>query len=66
MFEKLILEAGAEYLGEQNGSVKFKDRQTGRVLTLYTHALKTAKDVEMALKAVREPVVGFEPLERSE
>jgi hypothetical protein len=63
MYEQLIIEAGAEYLGEQYGTVRFRDRETGRVLTLYARALKTADDVLMALKAAREPVVGFEPLE---
>lgn len=46
--------------------MRFRDRESGVVLTLYARALKTAADVEMALKSAREPVVDFEPLEKTE
>jgi hypothetical protein len=66
IYEQLILEAGAEYLGERDGVVRFRDSESGVVVRLYARALKTAADVAMALKNAREPVVGFEPLERTE
>jgi hypothetical protein len=34
MLKKLVEEAGAEFLGESDGVVTFRDRQTGRVFTL--------------------------------
>jgi hypothetical protein len=61
-FQKLILEAGAEYIGTRGDSVVFRDPQTLTTLSLYTHALRTVHDVRLALKSAREPVVGFEPL----
>lgn len=60
--EKLVLEGGGEYLGLRGGNVRFRDPQTGAVLTLYVYALRTVHDVRLALKSAREPVVGFEPL----
>jgi hypothetical protein len=66
MLKKLVEEAGAEYLGERDGVVRFRDLESGRVLRLYSRALKRVADVELALKSGREPVVGFPPLERTE
>jgi hypothetical protein len=60
--EKLVLEGGGVYLETRGGNVRFRDPQSGAVLTLYTHALRSVKDVRLALKSAREPVVGFEPL----
>ena len=58
MLKKLVEEAGAEILGESDGIVCFRDRESGRVLRLYARSLKTADDVALALKAAaREPVV---------
>jgi hypothetical protein len=57
-----VSEAGAEYIGVCDGSVRFRDPETGVVLSLYTHALRSVEDVRLALKASREPVVDFEPL----
>lgn len=65
MYEQLILEAGAEYLGEQCGTVRFRESPNEPHVDAL-RALKTAADVEMALKAAREPVVVFEPLEPTE
>jgi hypothetical protein len=33
MLKKLVEEADAEYLGERDGIVRFRDRETGRVLS---------------------------------
>jgi hypothetical protein len=66
MYEKLILAAGAEFLGARDGVVRFRDRQTGCVLTLYARALRSVEDVRLALKSARDPVVGFQPIEKTE
>ena len=43
MLKKLVEEAGAEILGESDGIVCFRDRESGRVLRLHARSLKTAR-----------------------
>jgi hypothetical protein len=67
-FKKLIEAAGGVYIGTRGNSVLFRDPQSGnQVLSLYCFALRSTKDVALALKAAREPQpIGFESLERAE
>jgi hypothetical protein len=66
MFKEIIENAGARYIGTADGVVYFSDCESGHVLRLYCHALRSVDDVLLALKASREPVVEFAPLERTE
>jgi hypothetical protein len=61
-FKGLVERGGAVFVGIRGDSVVFTDHETHATLTLYKHALRSIEDVELALKSVREPVVGFEPL----
>jgi hypothetical protein len=58
--------AGARYLGTCDHVVIFQDPQDDFVMKLYAFALRSPEDVKAALKNHREPVVGFEPLEKQE
>jgi hypothetical protein len=57
----LVESAGAEYVAERNGIVYFRSVD-GVTISLYAFALRSIDDVELALKATREPVVDFPPL----
>lgn len=59
---KAIIEAeGCEFLGLENGVVRFRDPLSGLRLSLYTFCCD-AETVRLTLKNTRTPVVGFEPL----
>lgn len=64
---RLMVEvAGARYLGTCDHVIVFQDPEDNAVLRLYEFALRSPEDVALALKNHREPVVGFEPLEKQE
>lgn len=58
--------AGAKYLGVCDGVILFEDPKDGAILRIYEIALRSPDDIKEALKNHREPVVGFEPLEKQE
>lgn len=60
-FEELISQAGARFVGLVGNSVLFIDPVTGESLRLYTWALRSLRDVELALKSAREKSLDFEP-----
>jgi hypothetical protein len=64
-YKRICESAGAEYIGTRDGIVVFRCRETSNVLRLYAFST-TAENVRLGLKSVREPVVGFEPLEATE
>ena len=57
--------AGAVFLAESNGTVIFRDPESGQTLTLYSFAV-TPETVSLTLKNAREPIRDFAPLAPSE
>jgi hypothetical protein len=66
-YQQIIEAAGAEYIGVRGNSVLFRDPLAGGVvLSLYCFALRSVRDVELALKNAREKVFDFESLHPAE
>ncbi len=61
-YKTLVEGAGAQFIDVRGNVVRFRDPETGTLLSLYTFALRSIEDVRLALKSVREPVVPFDPL----
>jgi hypothetical protein len=55
--------AQAEYLGTENGTVIFRDPQDQHVMRLWIFAARSPEDIALAIKAHRNQVKDFPPLE---
>jgi hypothetical protein len=65
-FHLIVAVGGGRYIGLERGCVIFEDPADGYRMKLWTSWCRSPEDVAMAIKAHREMISDFPPLEKSE